>query len=132
MADVKTGAIIVITKNSDLKFYTNTGEPIEAKVSIKLIESIFYKNSPLHDGAIIITNNIIRAARCVLPVTENTDFPADLGIRHRAAVGITDTSDAIVIVVSEQTGQIATAKDGVLSSNLNADKLREFLEKEFR
>lgn len=132
MADTKTGAIIAITKNSDLKFYTNTGEPVEAIVSIKLIESIFYKNSPLHDGAIIISHNMIRAARCVLPVTEDQDFPADLGIRHRAAVGITESSDAIVIVVSEQTGQISVAKDGALHSNLSADKLRDFLEKEFR
>ena len=132
MADARTGAIIIITKNSDLKFYTNTGELVEAKVSVKLIESIFYKNSPLHDGAIVISNNIIKAARCVMPVTENIDFPDDLGMRHRAAVGITDSSDAIAIVVSEQTGQIAVAKDGQLTSNLSADKLRDFLEKEFR
>ncbi|MCC6690156.1 MAG: diadenylate cyclase, partial [Bacteroidia bacterium] len=94
MAETKTGAIIVITKNAELKFYANTGEPIDAYVSVKLIESIFYKNSPLHDGAIIISNNIIKAARCVLPVTENSEFPADLGMRHRAAVGITENSDS--------------------------------------
>src|ERR1022692_1249438 len=77
MAENKTGAIIVITRNSELKFYANTGESIEAGVSVKLIESIFYKNSPLHDGAILISDNIIKAARCVLPVTESSEFPAD-------------------------------------------------------
>lgn len=132
MAENKTGAIIVITKNAELKFYVNTGESVEAQVSVKLIESIFYKNSPLHDGAIIITNNIIRAARCVLPVTESSEFPADLGMRHRAAVGITENSDAIAIVVSEQTGEIAISQDGDLKESLSPEKLREFLEQEFR
>jgi len=132
MAVNKTGAIIVITKNAELKFYANTGEPIEANVSVKLIESIFYKNSPLHDGAIVITNNIIKAARCVLPVTESSEFPADLGMRHRAAVGITENSDAIAIVVSEQTGEIAVSQDGELRSHLTPEKLREILEREFK
>ncbi len=131
MADSKTGAIIVITKNAELKFYANTGEPLDANVSVKLIESIFYKNSPLHDGAIVISGNSIKAARCVLPVTENSEFPADLGMRHRAAVGITENSDAIAIVVSEQTGEIAVSKDGELIERLTAEKLREYLEKEF-
>jgi diadenylate cyclase len=130
MADNKTGAIIVITKNAELKFYVNTGEALDAKVSVKLIESIFYKNSPLHDGAIIISNNIIKAARCILPVTESSEFPVDLGMRHRAAVGITENSDAIAIVVSEQTGEIAVSKDGELKEGLSAEKLSEYLEKE--
>lgn len=132
MAEVKIGAIIVITQNAELKFYANTGEPIEAKVSVKLIESIFYKNSPLHDGAIVISDNIIKAARCVLPVTESSEFPADLGMRHRAAVGITENSDAIAIVVSEQTGEIAVSQDGELKENLTTEKLREFLESRFK
>ncbi len=132
MAEAKMGAIIVITKNAELKFYANTGESIEAPVSAKLIESIFYKNSPLHDGAIIISDNIIKAARCVLPVTESSEFPADLGMRHRAAVGITENSDAIAVVVSEQTGEMAVSKDGDIKGNLSTEKLREFLEREFR
>lgn len=132
MADTKTGAIIVITKNSELKFYANTGESIDARVTSKLIESVFYKNSPLHDGAIIISDNIIKAARCVLPVTESSEFPAELGLRHRAAVGITETSDAVAVAVSEQTGGIAVAKDGELIEQLSTEKLRDFLEKEFR
>lgn len=129
MSESKTGAIIVITTNSELKFYANTGDQIEAKVSVRMIESIFYKNSPLHDGAIIIRGNKIVAARCVLPVTEDADFPAHLGMRHRAAVGITETSDAIAVVVSEQTGEISFSKGGELVHGLTPEKLREYLEK---
>jgi uncharacterized protein (TIGR00159 family) len=131
MSESKTGAIIVITTKSDLNFYANTGEPVDAKVSPRMLESIFYKNSPLHDGAIIITDNRIRAARCVLPVTEDNDFPGHLGMRHRAAAGITESSDAIAIVVSEQTGEISFARDGKLQNGLAIEKLRELLEKAF-
>lgn len=131
MGESKTGAIIILTKNNDLKFYANTGDSIQAKVSVRIIESIFYKNSPLHDGAVIISNNIITGARCVLPVTENTDFPAHLGMRHRAAVGITESTDSIAIVVSEQTGEISIAKEGKLTHSLNPQRLKELLEKEF-
>ena len=107
------------------------GDAIDAKVSVRMIESIFYKNSPLHDGAIIISDNIIVAARCVLPVTEHADFPAHLGMRHRAAVGITENTDAIAIVVSEQTGEISYSKDGELKHAITPERLRELLEKEF-
>lgn len=131
MSESKTGAIIILTKNNDLKFYANTGDAIDAKVSVRIIESIFYKNSPLHDGAVIISHNIITGARCVLPVTENNDFPAHLGMRHRAAVGITESTDAIAIVVSEQTGEISLAKEGKLMHTLTPQRLRELLEKEF-
>lgn len=131
MSDARTGALIVITTNNDLKFYANTGDIINAKVTVRMIESIFYKNSPLHDGAIIITNNTITSARCVLPVTEHDDFPAHLGMRHRAAVGITENTDAIAIVVSEQTGEISLSKGGELKHSLSAEKLKELLEKEF-
>jgi uncharacterized protein (TIGR00159 family) len=131
MSETKTGAIIILTKNNRLKFYADTGDTIDAKVSVRMIESIFYKNSPLHDGAIIISDNIITAARCVLPVTEHSDFPAHLGMRHRAAVGITENSDAIAIVVSEQTGEISVSKDGELKHALSPERLKEILEKEF-
>jgi diadenylate cyclase len=129
MSESHTGALIIITRGSDLKFYANTGDPIEARVSVRMIESIFYKNSPLHDGALIITDNQLKAARCVLPVTEDADFPAHLGMRHRAAVGVTENSDALAIVVSEQTGEIAFAKDGKLMNRLTPEKLRELLER---
>jgi uncharacterized protein (TIGR00159 family) len=131
MSETKTGALIVITTNNDLKFYANTGDAINAKISVRMIESIFYKNSPLHDGAIIISNNIITGARCVLPVTEHDDFPAHLGMRHRAAVGITENTDAIAIVVSEQTGDISYTKGGDLKHGVTSDMLRELLEKDF-
>jgi diadenylate cyclase len=129
MSETRTGALIVITRASDLKFYANTGDPIDARVSVRMIESIFYKNSPLHDGALLITDNQLRAARCVLPVTEDADFPAHLGMRHRAAVGITENSDALAIAVSEQTGDIALAKEGRLIQGLTPEKLRELLDK---
>jgi diadenylate cyclase len=130
MSDSKTGAIIVVSKKNDLGFYANTGDKINAKVSLRLIESIFYKNSPLHDGAIIVVGNTINAARCVLPVSENNEFPSNLGMRHRAAVGITEVTDAIAIAVSEQTGEIAFAREGKLRQHLSADELRKILETE--
>lgn len=128
MANTQTGALIVISKKNDLKFYVNTGDVLEARLTKRLIESIFFKNSPLHDGAIIITGNKIRAARCILPVTENPDFPAHLGMRHRAAVGITEVSDAAAIVVSEQTGAISFIAKGIIHPNLSPNQLKDMLE----
>jgi diadenylate cyclase len=130
MAETQTGALIVIATRSELKFYANTGDYIDAVVSKRIIESIFFKNNPMHDGAIIISGERIKATRCVLPVTENPEFPHHLGMRHRAAVGITEASDALAVVVSEQTGTISFAKGGELSMNLSAEKLREYLNKE--
>jgi DNA integrity scanning protein DisA with diadenylate cyclase activity len=95
------------------------------------LESIFFKNNPLHDGAVIISNNRIRAAKCVLPLTENTLFPFQLGLRHRSAVGISEQSDAISIVVSEQTGEISIARNGALKNNITPKQLREILAEEF-
>ena len=103
---------------------------MDAKVSANTLESIFYKNSPLHDGAVIISNGKIRAARCVLPITEREDFPSHLGMRHRAAAGITETSDALAIIVSEQTGDISLAKGGHIENGLSPDKLKQRIEKE--
>ncbi|MBK9479621.1 MAG: TIGR00159 family protein [Bacteroidetes bacterium] len=129
MSESKTGAIIVIETNSDLSFYAKTGDMIQAKISVRLLESIFFKNSPLHDGAIIISGNLIQAARCVLPVSENTSFPANLGMRHRAAAGITEVTSSLAIVVSEQTGEIAISRDGNLSLNISPDRLIQEIEK---
>lgn len=131
MAKAHIGAIIVIAKSSELRFYSNTGDLIDAVISKRLIESIFFKNSPLHDGAIIISGNKIKAARCVLPVTENTELPARLGMRHRAAIGITEHSDAVAIVVSEETGEISVAKEGQIRTNVG-DDLEQILEEEFK
>ncbi len=130
MAKNKTGAIIVISRNTDLKFYASTGDIMDADVSKRLIESIFFKNSPMHDGAIIISNNKIKAARCVLPVTENSELPAHYGMRHRAALGISEQSDAIAIIVSEETGAISLAKDGELKANLAPEELEKILSRE--
>ena len=123
----KTGALIVITHTDDLSFFSESGVQIDAKMSIPLFKSIFYKNSPLHDGAVIIRDNKIVAARCVLPVTNNTDFPTHLGMRHRAAAGISEDSDAIVIIVSEQNGEISFAKEGNLQSQCSKEKLEDLL-----
>lgn len=131
MSKSKTGAIIILARGTDLKFYENTGDLMDAEVSKRLLESIFFKNSPLHDGAVIIENNKIKAARCVLPVTENTELPAQYGMRHRAALGITEQTDAISVIVSEETGQIAVAIDGTLYPNLSPDELEKMLQKEF-
>ena len=130
MAKTKTGALIIVARTTDMKFYESTGDLMDADVSKRLLESIFFKNSPMHDGAVIIENNKIKAARCVLPVTENTELPAHYGMRHRAALGITEQSDAIAIIVSEETGQISMAIDGKIFSNISADELERMMQKE--
>jgi diadenylate cyclase len=131
LSETRTGALIVLTKENNLETFLETGETIDAKVSRQLIENIFYKNSPLHDGAVIITNNRIIAARCVLPVSESAYFPAYLGLRHRAAVGISEMSDAIAIVVSEQTGRISWVVNGKMKRNIKPVELKEIMVKEF-
>lgn len=131
MAETKTGALLVIQTKTDLGFFANTGEAVGAKLSARLLESVFFKNSPLHDGAVIISGDHLDAARCVLPVSEKENFPAHLGMRHRAAAGITETTDAIAIVVSEQTGEICFAQNGNLRMAITPDELRKLLEREF-
>lgn len=131
MSKEKTGAIIVIAKSSELKFYSNTGDNLDAILSKRLLENIFVKNSPLHDGAAIIVNDRIKAARCVLPVSENIELPAHLGLRHRAAIGITEQSDATAIVVSEETGEISVAHEGQMRLRVTPDDLEKILREEF-
>jgi len=131
MSNTKTGAIIVLSRTTDLKFFENSGDAMDADVSKRLLESIFFKNSPLHDGAVIIKNNKIKAARCVLPVTDNNEIPAQLGMRHRAALGITEQSDAISIIVSEETGNISVAKNGILENNLSIQEFEHYLQQEY-
>ncbi len=131
IASRKNGALIVLTHKHSLEEAKQTGIYLDAEVSSQLIESIFYKENPLHDGAVIIQNNRIEAARCILPVSKRSDFPSIYGLRHRAAVGVTEQSDASAIVVSEETGQIAYASRGKLTSNLKAEVLKSILEKEF-
>lgn len=132
MSETKTGALIIISRKSDLKFYVNTGEIVDSALTDKMLENIFYKNSPMHDGAVIIKENRIIAARCVLPVTEKENFPSHFGMRHRAAVGLTETTDALAITVSEQTGNVSITIGGEINSNLNRDKLRYLIEKNLK
>ena len=131
MAKTKTGAIMVVTQMDDLAVFAEGGVEMNAEISVPMIESIFYKNSPLHDGAVIIRNNKIISARCVLPVSNNDDFPRHLGMRHRAAVGITEETDAVAIIVSEETGGITYVKDGELFTKRTAEQLEQFLNRIF-
>jgi diadenylate cyclase len=132
MSETKTGALIVIERKSDLKFFINTGEIIDATLTGRMLENIFYKNSPLHDGAVIIHDNRILAARCVLPVSEKENFPVHYGMRHRAAVGITENTDALAITVSEQTGSVSITLHGEIKPDLSKERLLYLLEKHTR
>ncbi len=113
MGKTKTGALIVLERNNKLDFlFNNTGDKMNAEVNKPIIESIFYKNSPLHDGAVIISKNQIMATRVILPVSSSQNIPSRLGLRHRAALGITESTDAVCIVVSEETGEISHIREG--------------------
>lgn len=124
LAGKNTGALIVFSKSSELKYYAESGDLIDAVISKRLLMSIFNKTSPLHDGAVIIAGNRIKAARCILPVSENNEIPASMGLRHRAAIGLTEITDSIVLVVSEETGQIALVRNGEVYRNLSSADLR--------
>lgn len=128
MSRSKTGALMVLTNTAQLNEYVETGERINAEVSVALLESIFYKNAPLHDGAVIIQGKTILAARCVLPVTNKRMRNAQLGLRHRAALGMSMATDAQIIIVSEETGNISYAFDGKLKENINPIELSRLLE----
>lgn len=119
------GALIVISKGSELKFYVESGDLIEALVSKRLLISIFNKYSPLHDGAVIIHNQRILAARCILPVTERENLPAQFGLRHRAAIGMSEVTDTLIVVVSEETGKISAVRNGFIYHNLSPLELRK-------
>lgn len=112
MSATKTGALIVITRETSLYTIIQTGEKLNADINTQLIKAIFYKNAPLHDGAMILENNRIVAAKCILPVSQNPDLPNDYGLRHRSGLGISENSDALVIIVSEQSGNISVAQTG--------------------
>ena len=129
MSASKTGALIVIARKSDLKFFINTGDHVDSGLTSRMLENIFYKNSPMHDGAVIIQDNRILSARCVLPVTEKENFPAHYGMRHRAAVGITENTDALAISVSEQTGAVSITVHGEINPDLSREKFMYLLEK---
>ena len=123
----KTGAIIVLSLTDNLNYITESAVQIDSEITFPLLESIFYKNSPLHDGAVVIRNNRIVAARCILPVSNDDDFPGELGMRHRAAVGISEHSDAITLIVSEQNGHISSTFDGNIKIDLSEKQLKNYL-----
>jgi diadenylate cyclase len=131
MGKLKTGALIVCAKQNELDPYAETGVMMDALISVPLVQNIFYKNNPLHDGAVIILKNRIKAARCVLPITRNRTFPEEYGLRHRAAAGITEISDSVAVIVSEQTGKIAYSKNGEIFTEVTPARLKTFLDEEF-
>ncbi len=132
MSDTKTGALIVITHTSSLESIIETGDTIDANISRRLIENIFFKNSPLHDGAMVIANDRIVAARCTLPVSENPNIPAHYGMRHKAATGVTEQTDAAVVVVSEETGNISFVQGGEIKKMNSITELRLSIENSYK
>lgn len=125
MSSTKTGALIILTGVQSLSEYADTGERLDASISARLIENIFFKNTPLHDGALIIGKGRLQSAACILPVSQNQDLPQHFGLRHRAALGLTEKTDATAIIVSEETGQISIAKD----DNVEVIKASELYDK---
>jgi len=126
LAGSNTGALIVISSTVELKFYAESGDILDAELSKRLLISIFNKYSPLHDGAVIIHKGRIKAARCILPVTER-EVPAQFGLRHRAGIGMSEATDALILVVSEETGQISMMKNGKVLHNLSFQEIREII-----
>lgn len=130
----RTGALIVFSRDTELKFYVETGDPLDAEVTKRLLLSIFNKNSPLHDGAVIIYKGRIKAARCVLPVSENDNLPTHFGLRHRSAIGMSENSDTLVVAVSEETGRLILARNGQYLRGLKLkqveQKILEYLHNE--
>lgn len=132
MSKTYTGALIVIEQEMSLGMYEQTGEIINADVSTRLIENIFFKNSPLHDGAMIISNGKIAAAGCILPISQNPNLPKQFGLRHRAGLGISQETDAQVITVSEERGKISLMSRGHIYPNITPEKLQELLNQPIR
>jgi diadenylate cyclase len=126
LAGSNTGALMVISSNTELKFYAESGDLLDAELSKRLLISIFNKYSPLHDGAVIIHKGRIKAARCILPVTER-EVPAQFGLRHRAGIGMSEATDSLILVVSEETGQMSMMKNGKVLHNLSFQEIREII-----
>lgn len=127
MSKTNTGALIAVQGDIHMGLYEQTGEIVNADISSRLIENIFFKNSPLHDGAMIIVGKKVKAAGCILPISQNPNIPSHLGLRHRAALGISQETDAKVVIVSEETGRIAFASRGRLKMNITPEDLQSFL-----
>jgi uncharacterized protein (TIGR00159 family) len=127
MSKAKTGALIVIERKMPLENYEKTGDIIDANINMRLIENIFFKNSPLHDGAMIIADGRISSVGCILPVSHDMNLPKELGLRHRAALGMSQVTDAVCIVVSEETGNVSVAKDSALRVKVSVSELENIL-----
>ncbi|MBQ6965776.1 MAG: diadenylate cyclase CdaA [Bacteroidaceae bacterium] len=127
MSKNMVGALIILEREMSLNDIVKSGEMIDANISTELLKNIFFKNSPLHDGAVIIAHNRIMAAGCILPVSHNLNIPKELGLRHRAALGITSQSDAIAVIVSEETGAISVAQGGEFHLRLASNELESYL-----
>lgn len=127
MSQQKVGALIIVERNESLDEYIHSGEVIDANINQRLIENIFFKNSPLHDGALVVQGGRLMAASCILPVSHEMNIPRKLGLRHRAALGISQETDAIAIIVSEETGSISVASKGKFKLGLNAQQLESIL-----
>jgi diadenylate cyclase len=130
MASKRIGALIVIGRKSNLDMFTEAGEILKAQISAELLETIFFRNTPLHDGAVLIEGDIILAARCPLPITDQVTLPPHFGMRHRAAVGMSEHSDALIIVVSEESGFISVVDSGHIRENITPNELRKTLLRE--
>jgi len=128
LSETKTGALIVLGKTSSLEMYAETGDIINAEMNVRLLQNIFFKNAPLHDGAVIVLQDKIYAARCILPSSENMNIPAYFGMRHRAAIGVTEVTDAVAVIVSEETGKISYAEGGKIENNISSERLLTLLE----
>ncbi len=128
MSSSRTGALIVIGRQSDLSMYTDTGVHINAEISEAIIESIFFKNSPMHDGAAFIINGRLHSARCILPITDKLNIPENYGMRHRAALGLSEESDALIVVVSEETGKISLVEEGQVFYNISSAELMHLIQ----
>ncbi len=131
MKKSRTGALIVFVKFYDDQLFANSCELIDSKISKRLLESIFQKYSPLHDGAVVIAENKIKSASCILPLTDNDKLPPQFGLRHRAGIGISETTDAVAVIISEETGEIAYAKQGRVRMNVSFGELEKLLNKDF-
>ncbi len=127
MSSSKTGALIVIGRKSSIDMFCENGEILKSRISAELLETIFFKNTPLHDGAVIIERGLILAARCPLPVTDQVNLPPRFGMRHRAAVGMSEHTDALIVVVSEESGFITVVDSGEIRENLTTNELRNIL-----
>ena len=130
MSAQKVGALICIEREDSLQQYAETGEQIDARLTTRLLEQIFYKNTPLHDGAVVVRGGRVQSAACILPVSHNMNIPQELGLRHRSAIGLTEMCDALVVVVSEETGGISLAEQGKIYRSLDPHTLQKMIDRQ--